>query len=156
LLLEKIPLAGIARVTGVSEKWLQDYVNDKYNNISQKIEVSDKPKGQLTIQCDEMRCAELAEVWSFVGNKDEKHWVWLAIDASTREIVGAHIGDRSQDGAQALWNSLPPVYRQCAVCYTDYFDKLSTSFGMPIRVFFHRKDTKLLAKNRARPVILNG
>ncbi len=29
LLLEKISLAGIARVTNVSEKWRQDYVNDK-------------------------------------------------------------------------------------------------------------------------------
>ena len=27
LLLEKIPLVGIARVTGVSERWLQTYVN---------------------------------------------------------------------------------------------------------------------------------
>jgi transposase-like protein len=29
LLLEKIPLAGMARVTGVSEPWLQSYVNAK-------------------------------------------------------------------------------------------------------------------------------
>ena len=28
-LLERIPLAGIARVVGVSERWLQNYVNDK-------------------------------------------------------------------------------------------------------------------------------
>jgi len=31
LLLEKIPLAGIARVVGVSERWLQKYVNEKYD-----------------------------------------------------------------------------------------------------------------------------
>ena len=30
LLLERISLAGIARVTQVSSKWLQDYVNQKY------------------------------------------------------------------------------------------------------------------------------
>ena len=29
VLLEKIPLAGIARVTGLSERWLQDYANEK-------------------------------------------------------------------------------------------------------------------------------
>ena len=39
LLLEKIPLAGIARVTGVSKKWLQDYVNVLYAQVSQQIEV---------------------------------------------------------------------------------------------------------------------
>jgi insertion element IS1 protein InsB len=25
-------------------------------------------------------------------------------------------------GARGLWNSLPPVYRQCAVCYTDFWE----------------------------------
>ena len=39
LLLEKIPLAGIARVTGVSKKWLQDYVNALYAQVPQQIEV---------------------------------------------------------------------------------------------------------------------
>lgn len=33
LLLERISLAGIARVTGVSELWLQKYVNVKYENV---------------------------------------------------------------------------------------------------------------------------
>lgn len=34
MLLERIPLAGICRVTGVSEKWLQDYVNAKYVDVT--------------------------------------------------------------------------------------------------------------------------
>lgn len=61
LLLEKIPLAGIARVTNVSEPWLQqgdctsclrssvphlqNYVNNKYELISQKVKVTAKKKG---------------------------------------------------------------------------------------------------------------
>ena len=104
LLLEKLPLAGIARVTGVSEMWLQGYVNGKYKDVPRQVKVTGKKKGRLTLECD--------EAWSFVGNKQ---WVWLAIDRGTREIVGVHIGDRSRDGAKALWRSLPPVYRQCAV-----------------------------------------
>lgn len=47
--------------------------------------------------------------------------MWLAVDVKTREIVGVHIGDRSEAGAKALWRSLPGVYRQCAVCYTDFW-----------------------------------
>ena len=39
LLLERLPLAGIARAVSVSESWLQKYVNDKYAHISQVIEV---------------------------------------------------------------------------------------------------------------------
>ena len=33
LLLEKIPLAGIVRVTHVSKRWMQYYANDKYENV---------------------------------------------------------------------------------------------------------------------------
>ena len=60
LLLEKIPLAGIARVVGVSEPWLQSYVNAKYEAVPQQVEVTVK-KRRLMIQGDEL--------WSFVGNK---------------------------------------------------------------------------------------
>jgi insertion element IS1 protein InsB len=120
LLLEKIPLAGIARVCDVSETWLQEYVNRKYESIPRQVNVSSKKKGRLTIQCDEM--------WSFVGNKGNKQWIWLAIDVDTREIVGVHIGDRSAQGGQKLWNSLPSVYRQCAVAYTDFWNAYSVVF----------------------------
>ncbi len=43
------------------------------------------------------------------------------MDTDTREIVGFYIGARDEDAAQALWDSLPPVYRQCAVAYTDFW-----------------------------------
>jgi insertion element IS1 protein InsB len=45
LLLEKMPLAGIARVCDVSETWLQDYVNRKYALIPRQVKVSAKKKG---------------------------------------------------------------------------------------------------------------
>ena len=45
LLLEKIPLAGIARVADVSEVWLQQYVNVKYANIERRVNVSPQKKG---------------------------------------------------------------------------------------------------------------
>ena len=113
LLLEKIPLAGIVRVVAVSESWLQSYVNEKYENVSRQVEVTSKKKACLTIECDEL--------WSFVGNKKNKQWVWLALDRHTREIVGVHVGSRDVKGAKALWNTLPPVYRQCAVSDTDFW-----------------------------------
>ena len=65
------------------------------------------------IECDEM--------WSFVGNKGNKRWIWLALDTATREIVGVYVGRRDRAGAEGLWQSLPAVYRQCAVCYTDFW-----------------------------------
>ena len=68
----------------------------------------------MTIQCDEAR--------SFVGNKSNKQWIWLAIDTATRETVGVFVEPRSRVGASGLWQSLPPVYRQCAVAYTDFWE----------------------------------
>ncbi len=120
LLLEKISLHGIVRVTGVSLSWLQDYVNKKYQRIEKKAKVCPKEKRRLTIECDEM--------WSFVQNKKNKQWIWLAIDRETKEIVGLFVGSRSEAGARGLWDSLPPVYRQCAVCYTDFWQSYNTIF----------------------------
>ena len=77
-------------------------------------------KGRLTIQCDEM--------WSFVGNKNNKQWIWLALDTKTKEIVGVHVGERSRTGAKGLWRSLPAQYRQCAVSYTDFWSAYDQVF----------------------------
>ena len=92
----------------------------KLGAVKREVEVKSKKKGKLTIQCDEM--------WSFVSNKDNKQWIWLAIDASTKEIVGVYISKRDQAGAQGLWDYLPPVYRQCAVSYTDFWSAYGTVF----------------------------
>ena len=67
-------------------------------------------------------------MWSFVGSKSNKQWIWLALDVNTREIVGVHVGNRSRQGAQALWDALPAVYRQCAVAYTDFWDAYALVF----------------------------
>jgi len=45
LLLEKLPLAGIARVAEVSEVWLQQYVNGKYEQVPHQVEVRTQKKG---------------------------------------------------------------------------------------------------------------
>lgn len=70
-------------------------------------------KRRLTIQCDEL--------WSFVRKKANKQWVWLALDVETRLIVGCYVGSRDEAGARGLWLSLPPLYRQCAICYRDFW-----------------------------------
>ena len=54
-------------------------------------------------------------MWSFVGKKSLKQWIWLAMDVDTKEIVGLYVGSRSRKAAKRLWLSLPGVYKQCAV-----------------------------------------
>jgi IS1 family transposase len=61
-------------------------------------------------------------MWSFVGSKENKQWIWLAIDADSREIVGVFVGDCSRQSATKLWQSLSPVYRQCGIYYTDFWE----------------------------------
>jgi IS1 family transposase len=82
------------------------------------------PEGNLIVECDEM--------WSFVGAKDRKYWVWLAIDQTPGptkgRIVGCAVGDRSSEGAQALWQSLPTPYQERADFYTDFWDPYAAVF----------------------------
>jgi transposase-like protein len=64
MLLERISLAGIARVLQISEDTVQRYVNAKIEDVPQQVEVSAKPKKRLTMQMDEL--------WSFVDDKGKE------------------------------------------------------------------------------------
>lgn len=59
---------------------MQRYVNAKAESVREQVEDRAKPKKPLTVEMDEL--------WSFVDEKDNEQWVWLALDAATREIVG--------------------------------------------------------------------
>lgn len=67
LLLEKLPLSGIARVTGVSKAMAAKLRQQLVRICAKRSRSLVKKTGRLTIQCDEM--------WSFVGNKKNKHWM---------------------------------------------------------------------------------
>ncbi len=94
MLLERISQAGIARVLQISEDTVQRYVNAASVVEKKQVEVSAKPKKRLTGKMDEL--------WSFVDNKGNQQWVWLALDAQTREIVGVHMVDRSAVSEECL------------------------------------------------------
>ncbi|PSO95613.1 MAG: IS1 family transposase, partial [Cyanobacteria bacterium QS_9_48_30] len=52
-----------------------------YAENPRKAQLSSK-KGKIIFQCD--------EACSFLGNKDNQPWIWLALDVNTKEIVGEH------------------------------------------------------------------
>lgn len=54
--------------------------------------------------------------------KQNKQWVWLALDRRTGEIIAYHVGGRSREDARKFWQSFPPVYRQCATIYSDQWE----------------------------------
>lgn len=74
-----------------------------------KLATESKITSAMTVLKD--TASQMDELWSFVDDKGNEQWVWLALDVVTREIVGCYIGDRSGDSAKALWRSLPAVYR---------------------------------------------
>ena len=43
------------------------------------------------------------------------------MDAAMRQIVAFHVGDRSRQSAEALWQKIPTVYQVQATFYTDHY-----------------------------------
>jgi insertion element IS1 protein InsB len=90
VLQEKSPLPTLPGRLGVSESWRQGHAHAVYEAVPQTATVIPKPTDPLTVQMDEL--------WSFVDHQGNKQWVWLAVDAETREIIS-----RQRKGEQAIW-----------------------------------------------------
>lgn len=70
--------------------------------------------------CALYRC-EADEMWSFVGNKENKQWLWLVMNTANRQIIAFHVGGRGQEDAKQLLEKVPLVFRQHAVFFTDFW-----------------------------------
>ena len=69
-----------------------------------------------------IRQLEADEMWSFVQKKANKQWIWIAMDARTRQVIAFHVGDRSRDSAKQLWAKIPLGYREQSTFHTDQYD----------------------------------
>ncbi len=120
LLLEKISLHGICRAVGVSIRWLMDFMGGRFEAAPEHLHVQlpERPHNVI-IRCLE---AEADEMCSFVKQKANKQWLWLAMAKTTRQIIAFHVGDHSRDSARQLWANLPALYREQAIFYTDQYD----------------------------------
>jgi insertion element IS1 protein InsB len=68
---------------------------------------------RLEVEADEMA--------SFVQKKAHKPWIWIAMDATSRQVMAFHVGDRSRKSVQRLWAKSPHAYRQHATFDTDQY-----------------------------------
>jgi len=59
------------------------------------------------------------EMWSFVGAKQRKAWIWVVYDPHRTKVICFHIGGRGKASARALWNKLPQVYKDRCTFSTD-------------------------------------
>ena len=65
---------------------------------------------------------EADELLSFVKNKQNKPWLWLAMDIKTKQVLAFYVGDRRKHSARKLGKAIPQVYKQTALCYTDQYE----------------------------------
>lgn len=66
------------------------------------------------------RC-EADELWSFVGKKAHKQWVWMVMNTYNRQIIALHIGGRGIEDAWKLWDNIPVAFQQHASFFTDFW-----------------------------------
>jgi IS1 family transposase len=118
LLLERFSLLGICRVMGVSLRWLLSFIVELYETLPDDLCLQ-LPQA-LNPQTQLLRLeAEADEMWSFVGRKQNKQWIWIAIDVESKQIIAFYVGDRSRKSARKLWKRIPLVYRQQSNFDTD-------------------------------------
>ena len=137
LLLERISLRGICRAVGVGLQWLLQFMVARFRETPEHLYV--EPPGRTPQVIVQRLEAELDELWSFVGKKAHRQWVWIAMDATTHQVIAFHVGDRSGQSAQALWKKIPCVYQNHAVFYTDHY----TAYTNVIPSAQHRAISKL-------------
>jgi len=116
LLLERLSLCGICRVTGVSLRWLLNFIAALYETLPADLNVQLPKATPQHVQCLRL---EADEMWSFVKSKANKQWVWIAIDTETKQVIAFYVGDHSRKSARKLWNRIPRCYRQHAMFATD-------------------------------------
>jgi insertion element IS1 protein InsB len=118
LLLERIPLRGICRVLDISREWLLSFIAKVYDELPDDLFV--QPPQHTTGCVRVLRLeAEADEMWSFVGRKANKQWLWIALDTATKQVIAFYVGDRSRRSVRKLWQRIPAVYREQATFYTD-------------------------------------
>jgi insertion element IS1 protein InsB len=119
LLVERISLRGICRAVGVTLKWLLGFLVQRFEALPDHLHIqpitcySNVMLQRLEVEADEMA--------SFVQKKAHKQWIWIAMDATSRQVIAFHVGGRSRKSAKRLWAKIPHAYRQHATFYTDQY-----------------------------------
>jgi insertion element IS1 protein InsB len=120
LLRERISLRGICRAVGVSLTWLLRFMVDRFAACPEHLHVQ-LPVSPTDVVIRQLE-AEADEMWSFVGKRANKQWLWIAMDAKTRQVIAFHVDDRSRKSGEQLWAKIPAVYQQQATFYTDCYE----------------------------------
>jgi IS1 family transposase len=125
-LLERNSLRGISRIFSVSLTWLLGYIASLYAQTPDDLgfEIPARFKNSKV----QLVFVEADEMWRFVKKKQNKQWIWLAMDVATRQIIAFHVGGRGKYDAEKLWLQIPEIYREKARFFTDYWRAYASVF----------------------------
>ena len=117
LLAERISLEAICRVMEIKPYQLYSYMDELYDEIPADLscQLPDSKRDIDLFMVD----SERDELWSFVGYKANKQWLWVALDRASRQIVALFIGSRGAEGAVGLWQAIPESYGQRATFHSE-------------------------------------
>jgi insertion element IS1 protein InsB len=91
-LTERLSLRGICRIFQVSLTWLQNFAHKLWEQVPS--DLGAKLPGnnrQLRLQ---LTALQIDELWSFVGCKANKQWIWIAYHPESYQVAGCQIGNR--------------------------------------------------------------
>jgi len=73
---------------------------------------------------------EYDELWSFVGSKLYRFWLWIALCRRTKQVVAYHLGDRDYKSFCEFYQKVPIQYANC-ISRSDGLRayKILTSYG---------------------------
>jgi insertion element IS1 protein InsB len=117
---ERISPRGICRAVGVSLPWLLHFMVECFAACPDHLHIW-RPAGPTEVVIQQLE-AEADEMWSFVGKRANKPWIWMAMDAQTRQVIAFHVGDCRRESAQELWAKIPVAYREQARFHTDQYE----------------------------------
>jgi insertion element IS1 protein InsB len=121
LLLERLSLQGICRACGVSMSWLMQLLGKLYESqpadLNVKIEQQKQASQGRTYL--KMMKVEVDEMWTFVKQKANKQWLWLAQHTASGQIIAFHVGSRGEESARQLWQNMPQGIKGSCLVYSD-------------------------------------
>ena len=116
---ERLSLRGICRLLGVSLTWMLNFALSIWSKAPEDLGVRSKllkTKAQDRLQIIGLQTDEM---WSFVGDKQNKAWIWVVFEPRHRQVIAFHVGGRGIDALQALWMKIPRHMRKWCYFETD-------------------------------------
>jgi len=110
--LERVSLRGIERIFGVCRQTVSNWIREWVRQLP--------VLADTLIDYEVGDVLEMDELWSFVGHKGQKCWIWVALCRRTRQIVAFYVGKRDEAAAEQLWQRIAYPFSLCPM-YTDQY-----------------------------------